>query len=489
MTDYTAKRILLKDMSGNYMIPYTDKQDILVSGTNIKSVEGNSILGGGDLSLGIGIKLYDSSATYTLNQVVLTVVSDSVLLYRSLANNNTSPLSDTTKWEEVELGGAIDIDGNTITLNSNDEIQTIGVIDSSNNATALKLWTGTRAEYDAITTKDANTLYNITDDTGDLGTFANTDLSNLSNVGEAHFANPDLSNLSTAGQAKFDAKANVSNTVTTDTAQTITGSKRFTTPSTGFSIELMADTNQQIVPTSDTINYLALYRNTTYTKGDGYTSWMQASRGPDGKTKTSLYARRFLEGDSQQILSYVSAEITADGVPVAYTKTPPAGVSSNEIVTAAWVRNMSLPSGTIIIFGGSTAPAGYLLCNGGAISRTTYANLFSAIGTIYGAGNGTTTFNLPNIKPNYGSTCPVRGDGNALGLTNGSTTGYLTSWRPGSAVSGTLALSTSRVLGNNQSTGYASGGTSAFGVVTNGALSGLYAQLNTHNNINYYIKY
>lgn len=57
------------------------------------------------------------------------------------------------------------LDEVTITTNSDDELQAIAVIDSSDNATALRTWTGTKAEYDAITTKDNNTLYNITDDT------------------------------------------------------------------------------------------------------------------------------------------------------------------------------------------------------------------------------------------------------------------------------------------------------------------------------------
>ncbi len=47
-------------------------------------------------------------------------------------------------------------------------------------------------------------------------------------------------------------------------------------------------------------------------------------------------------------------------------------------------------------FFGSVAPIGWLICNGAAISRTTYARLFTAIGTTWGAGNGTTTFNIPN---------------------------------------------------------------------------------------------
>ena len=151
----------------------------------------------------IAFKGYDSTVAYSLNDVVVSIQNDEVKIYQSLADNNTASLSDATNWKEVELGGAIDIDNNTISLNSNEEIQTIGVIDSNNNTTALKLWTGTRNQYNAIQNKDPNTLYNITDDTGDLSEFANTDLSNLSVTGEAHFTNPDLSNLSSTGEAHF----------------------------------------------------------------------------------------------------------------------------------------------------------------------------------------------------------------------------------------------------------------------------------------------
>ena len=55
------------------------------------------------------------------------------------------------------------------------------------------------------------------------------------------------------------------------------------------------------------------------------------------------------------------------------------------------------PAGTILDFAGTSAPAGFLLCNGAAVSRTNYARLFSAIGTLYGAGDGSTTFNVPNF--------------------------------------------------------------------------------------------
>lgn len=53
-------------------------------------------------------------------------------------------------------------------------------------------------------------------------------------------------------------------------------------------------------------------------------------------------------------------------------------------------------AGTIKDFAGATVPAGWLVCDGSAISRTTYARLFNAIGTAYGVGDGSTTFNIPD---------------------------------------------------------------------------------------------
>ena len=59
--------------------------------------------------------------------------------------------------------------------------------------------------------------------------------------------------------------------------------------------------------------------------------------------------------------------------------------------------NISSPTGTIQAFSSSNTPVGWLLCDGSAISRTTYSNLFAVIGTTYGSGDGSTTFNLPNL--------------------------------------------------------------------------------------------
>jgi microcystin-dependent protein len=56
------------------------------------------------------------------------------------------------------------------------------------------------------------------------------------------------------------------------------------------------------------------------------------------------------------------------------------------------------PSGAVMAFAGSTPPEGWLLCNGLAVSRTTYSSLFSAIGTSHGLGDNSSTFNLPNYQ-------------------------------------------------------------------------------------------
>ena len=58
----------------------------------------------------------------------------------------------------------------------------------------------------------------------------------------------------------------------------------------------------------------------------------------------------------------------------------------------------SMPAGSVTAFAGSSAPTGWLLCAGQAVSRTTYAALFAVIGTTYGSGNGSTTFNLPDLR-------------------------------------------------------------------------------------------
>ena len=150
---------------------------------------------------------------------------------------------------------------------------------------------------------------------------------------------------------------------------------------------------------------------------------------------------------------------------------------------------VSVPSGAIMPFAGSTAPSGWLLSYGQAISRTTYAALFAAIGTAHGVGDGSTTFNVPDMRgrvvagqDNMGGSTASRltsgGSGIAgttLGASGGSETHTLTtaqlashthSYNVGSANSGSVSA-------NDQS----GGSTSPSGNTTGAAGSGT-----AHNN-------
>jgi len=68
------------------------------------------------------------------------------------------------------------------------------------------------------------------------------------------------------------------------------------------------------------------------------------------------------------------------------------------VASPAAAAESGVPIGTVVPYAGSTVPTGWLMADGSAISRTTYSALFTAIGTTYGAGDGSTTFNLPSLK-------------------------------------------------------------------------------------------
>lgn len=74
------------------------------------------------------------------------------------------------------------------------------------------------------------------------------------------------------------------------------------------------------------------------------------------------------------------------------------GLERNTSADIAAMLDALIPAGTIMPTARAAAPSGWMLCQGQAVSRSTYAGLFAAIGTAYGAGNGSTTFNLPNLR-------------------------------------------------------------------------------------------
>jgi microcystin-dependent protein len=95
--------------------------------------------------------------------------------------------------------------------------------------------------------------------------------------------------------------------------------------------------------------------------------------------------------------------------------TQAAGTNNTTVATTAFVLTNGAPTGGIMMWGTGTAPTGWLLCAGAAVSRSTYSALFAIIGTTFGVGDGSTTFNLPN----YTNRMPY---GTTVGTTGGSAT-------------------------------------------------------------------
>lgn len=99
-------------------------------------------------------------------------------------------------------------------------------------------------------------------------------------------------------------------------------------------------------------------------------------------------------------LNIPSASLTSASLGNASTATTQSpNDNSTKLATTAYVDNAaSVPVGTIFDYAGSSLPTGWLACDGSAVSRTTYSALFAAISTTWGAGNGTTTFNVPDLR-------------------------------------------------------------------------------------------
>ena len=151
------------------------------------------------------------------------------------------------------------------------------------------------------------------------------------------------------------------------------------------------------------------------------------------------------------VVTQIALTIESDGVRIGATVGEPTGVDYESLMAGrqqstsrainALERKESasggtgiieaLPAGSIVAWGKAIVPTNWLLCDGSIVSRTTYASLFAAIGTTYGAGDGTTTFQLPDLRGRV----PVGKNGGSfgsLGASGGEETVTLTAAQSGS---------------------------------------------------------
>lgn len=138
----------------------------------------------------------------------------------------------------------------------------------------------------------------------------------------------------------------------------------------------------------------------------------------------------------------------------------------------SYLVNDVFPAGVVLPYAGSTAPTGWLLCDGSAIDRAQYKRLFDTISTTYGTGNGSTTFNLPDLrgrtpagKDNMGGTAANRLSatvtGTTLGATGGMETHQLTTLQLPAHAHGQQGTFSSGLQSSDHSHNFATGGINA----------------------------
>lgn len=120
-----------------------------------------------------------------------------------------------------------------------------------------------------------------------------------------------------------------------------------------------------------------------------------------------------VDAEFDSIVGYINANCILKDGTVTFTAPQP-GVTPAEVgdlVTKGYADGQvsaGLPSGFIATYSGLAPPTGWLLCDGTAVSRTTYANLYNVCGVAYGAGNGYSTFNVPDLRSRFPvGTCPT----------------------------------------------------------------------------------
>ena len=190
--------------------------------------------------------------------------------------------------------------------------------------------------------------------------------------------------------------------VDVDTAQTISGQKTFTAGATVFK-----NTNFDALTTDKGVFVSRIVSQDKNGLGCNYINlWQNNDEVGNYKrfSSTSLGVNLYKDDGTHCFGNiHIDGIIDKSGAVNfnAYAPTPDDRSTNNQIATCEWVRSYIMPAGSIIPFAGSSIPTGYLLCNGAVVSRTTYANLFKVIGTTYGAGDGSTTFNLPDLRDRF----------------------------------------------------------------------------------------
>lgn len=251
---------------------------------------------------------------------------------------------------------------------------------------------------------------------------------------------PNDANNNRAATSKFvndRISAHDATLVHTTGSETISGSKTFESPVVSKAVSLIQSTNWSGIRlndtsrTSDSTKMLAQILDADGKRWIG----LETTASTDGSRTVQLIGRN---RDDTAWLNFIKFWERADGTYNVYlARNPVTSSDDNSIATTAWVRALfeaglgsAIPSGVAFPYAGKTVPSGFMACNGGTISRTTYAKLFAAIGTAWGAGDGSTTFKLPDWR---NRTVMGANNANEVGTYLESGAPNITGWHGGHA--------------------------------------------------------
>ena len=134
------------------------------------------------------------------------------------------------------------------------------------------------------------------------------------------------------------------------------------------------------------------------------------------KLANSTVTETKLGNNAVSTIKIVDSAVTTPKIADASVTT--AKIEDGAITTSKFASGVSIPVGAVFYFAANSAPTGYLTCDGSAISRTTYADLFAVVSTTFGIGDGSTTFNLPDLRGEF-----IRGFDAGKGTDSGRTFG------------------------------------------------------------------
>ena len=266
-----------------------------------------------------------------------------------------------TEWADEE-GGVVDYPDltnkpsiNNVTLNGNKTAEDLGL---------LEIVELTQAQYDALETKDPTVAYFINDaDPAALGTAAFKDYTDRVQPGNRALVESQsvYSAINSALSSIYTPRGNID----------------YIDLTSALLVEANVGNVYELNDSGVTTSLFLQGEGVTINAGDN----VGIINAGEGRILFNLMGDAFdLTGyQKEELSSSIAGQTTVEGA-------------------LAELEALICPVGMITPYGGSTAPNRWLMCDGSSVSRTTYANLFAVIGTSFGTGDGSTTFNLPDLR-------------------------------------------------------------------------------------------